>query len=51
MKKKNIGFILFGAAGGELLSVFISLSIFPRLYEQIGIPTSASTPMFIYIYV
>ena len=42
MKKKNIGFILFGAAGGELLSIFSSLFMFPRLYEQIGMPTSVA---------
>ncbi|TET57810.1 MAG: hypothetical protein E3J52_09670 [Promethearchaeota archaeon] len=42
MKKKNIGFILFGAAGGELLSIFYSLFMFPRLYERIGMPTSVS---------
>ncbi|MCK4371193.1 MAG: hypothetical protein KAV01_07655 [Candidatus Lokiarchaeota archaeon] len=40
MKKKNIGFILFGAAGGELLSIFAYLFMFPRLYEQTGVPTS-----------
>ncbi len=38
MKKKNIGFILFGVAGGELVSMFISLVVFPRLYEQMDMP-------------
>lgn len=42
MKKKNIGFILFGAAGGELLSIFASLFMLPRLYEQTGMPASVS---------
>lgn len=39
MKKKNIGFILFGVAGGELVSMLISLIVFPHLYEQMGMPT------------
>ncbi len=39
MKKKNIGFILFGVAGGELVSMLISLVVFPRLYEQMDMPT------------
>ena len=38
MKKKNIGFILFGVAGGELVSMLISLVVFPRLYEQMDMP-------------
>ena len=38
MKKKNISFILFGAAGGELVSILALLFIFPEIYERIGIP-------------
>ena len=38
MKKKNIGFILFGVAGVELISMIISLVVFPRLYEQMDMP-------------
>ena len=38
MKKKNIGFILFGVAGIELVSMLISLVVFPRLYEQMDMP-------------
>ncbi len=38
MKKKNIGFILFGVAGVELVSMLISLVVFPRLYEQMDMP-------------
>ncbi|MFX0042357.1 MAG: hypothetical protein ACFE8L_05560 [Candidatus Hodarchaeota archaeon] len=41
MKKKNIGFILFGVAGIELVSMLISLVAFPRLYEQMEMPTRA----------
>jgi len=39
MKKKNIGFILFGVAGVELVSMLISLVVFPRLYERMDMPT------------
>lgn len=38
MKKKNIGFILFGVAGIELVSMLISLVVFPRLYERMDMP-------------
>ncbi|MFX1317415.1 MAG: hypothetical protein ACFE9T_16255 [Promethearchaeota archaeon] len=42
MKKKNIGYILFGVAGIELLSMLMSLIIFPRIYEQQDMPERLS---------
>jgi len=42
MKKKNVGFILFGVAGGELVTMLISLIIYPHLYEQMDMPTRLS---------
>lgn len=41
MKKKNIGFIVFGLAGIELISMLISLAVFPRLYERMDMPARA----------
>ncbi|MFX0030450.1 MAG: hypothetical protein ACFE8B_14655 [Candidatus Hermodarchaeota archaeon] len=41
MKKKNIAFILFGVAAINLLSIPISLMIFPTLYERMDMPSSA----------
>jgi len=38
MKKKNIGFILFGVAGGELVSMLASLIVAPQLFERVGMP-------------
>ncbi len=38
MKKKNIGFILFGVAGVELIYSLAALFIFPGIYERMGIP-------------
>ncbi|MCK4687539.1 MAG: hypothetical protein KAT66_05370 [Candidatus Lokiarchaeota archaeon] len=29
---------MFGVAGGELVSMLISLVVFPRLYEQMDMP-------------
>ncbi|MFX1365283.1 MAG: hypothetical protein ACFFCE_17025 [Promethearchaeota archaeon] len=40
MKKKNIGFILLGVAGADLIYGLVSLFIFPQIYERIGIPTN-----------
>jgi len=40
MKKKNIGFILFGVAGIDLISSLVMMFIFPRIYENIGFPTN-----------
>ncbi len=42
MKKRNIGFILFGVAGANLITLAISLVIFPTLYEQLGMPVTAA---------
>lgn len=39
MKKKNIGYILFGVAGIELVSMLTSLVMFPQLYERMDMPT------------
>ncbi|MFX0006908.1 MAG: hypothetical protein ACFFA7_04210 [Promethearchaeota archaeon] len=41
MKKRNIGFILFGVAGVNLITLAISLLVFPRLYTQLGMPLAA----------
>ncbi|MFX1570918.1 MAG: hypothetical protein ACFFCV_21470 [Promethearchaeota archaeon] len=51
MKKRNIGFILFGIAGGELISLFISIFIFPNLYERIGMPIYATRMVLGSIYI
>ncbi|MFX1377358.1 MAG: hypothetical protein ACFFA0_16280 [Promethearchaeota archaeon] len=34
MKKKNIGFILFGVAGGNLVSLLIVPLVFPPIIER-----------------
>ena len=39
MKKKNIGFILFGSAGMELISAFIAFFVIIPMYETLEIPT------------
>ncbi len=49
MKKKNIGFILFGVAGGELISILALLFIFPEIYERIGIPLTPIMDMILLI--
>ena len=49
MKKKNIGFILFGVAGGELISILALLFIFPAIYERIGIPLTPTMDMILLI--
>ncbi len=41
MKKRNIGFILFGVAGANLVTLAISLIVFPILYQQLGMPLAA----------
>ena len=38
MKKKNVGFILFGLAGMELLSILYLLTVIPYFFEQRDIP-------------
>ncbi|MFX0145576.1 MAG: hypothetical protein ACFE9C_16040, partial [Candidatus Hodarchaeota archaeon] len=42
MKKRNIGFILFGVAGANLITLAISIIIFPVLYERLGMPITAA---------
>ena len=42
MKKRNIGFILFGLAGVNLVTLTISLLIFPKLYERLGMPLTTT---------
>lgn len=39
MKKKNIGFILFGSAGMELIGAFIAFFVILPMYENLEIPT------------
>ncbi len=39
MKKKNIGFILLGVAGMEIVFTLISLTVSPHLFEQMEWPT------------
>lgn len=51
MKKKNVGFILFGVAGGELVAMLISLIVFPHLYEQMDMPTKLIKVVMTYILV
>jgi hypothetical protein len=41
MKKRNIGFILFGVAGANLITLPILLIVFPRLYALQGMPLAA----------
>ncbi|MFX1379318.1 MAG: hypothetical protein ACFFA4_09500 [Promethearchaeota archaeon] len=41
MKKKNIGFILFGVAGLNIITLVIILAIFPSLWERLGMPLAA----------
>jgi hypothetical protein len=41
MKKRNIGFILFGVAGANLITLPILLIVFPRLYALQGMPSTA----------
>jgi hypothetical protein len=41
MKKRNIGFILFGVAGGNLVTVAVYLVVFPVLYARLGMPLTA----------
>ncbi|MCK4380954.1 MAG: hypothetical protein KAW51_07410 [Candidatus Lokiarchaeota archaeon] len=40
MKKKNIGFILFGLAGSEIITGLITLFVFLWINERLGIPIS-----------
>jgi len=42
MKKRNIGFILFGVAGGNLITLVVSIVIFPTLYARLGMPITAA---------
>lgn len=42
MKKKNITFILFGVAAINLLSILVTLLVFPRLYENMGMPQTTA---------
>ncbi|MFX1320514.1 MAG: hypothetical protein ACFFAQ_02610 [Promethearchaeota archaeon] len=39
MKKKNIGFILLGVAGMEIVFTLISLTVAPHVFEQMEWPT------------
>jgi len=39
MKKKNIGYILLGLAGEELIGAFITFFVILRMYAGLGIPT------------
>lgn len=41
MKKKNIAFILFAIAASNLLSIPISLMVFPPLWERMEMPLIA----------
>ncbi len=41
MKRRNIGFILFGVAGANLITLVITLVVFPMLYAQLGMPLPA----------
>lgn len=38
MKKKNIGFILFGVAAADLISSLVVFFIFPAMFERMGLP-------------
>ncbi|MFW9820799.1 MAG: hypothetical protein ACFFE5_14410 [Candidatus Thorarchaeota archaeon] len=40
-RKRNIGFILFGLAGVNLITLVITLAIFPPLWERLGMPLAA----------
>ena len=42
MKKKNIGFILFGVAGMELLSILYLLTIIPYYHKRADIPAKVT---------
>lgn len=42
MKKKNIAFILFGLAASNLIAIPITMIVFPRLWERLGMPDTAS---------
>lgn len=46
MKKKNIGFILFGVAGVEIISALTLMFVFPQLYERLGITTHYTNIIF-----
>ncbi|MFX0002860.1 MAG: hypothetical protein ACFFAA_02655 [Promethearchaeota archaeon] len=41
MKKKYVGFILFGLAGVNFITLAITLVIFPPLWERLGMPLEA----------
>jgi hypothetical protein len=42
MKKKNIAFILWGVAASNFISIPVTLVLMPRLYERMGMPTTAA---------
>ncbi|NVM34099.1 MAG: hypothetical protein HWN81_00790 [Candidatus Lokiarchaeota archaeon] len=46
MKKKNIGFILFGIAGLEIITGLISFFVFLWINERLGLPISRLTIIF-----
>jgi hypothetical protein len=41
MKKRNIGFILFGVAGANFITLAITIAIIPSLWESMGMPLAA----------
>lgn len=47
LKKKNIGYILLGAAGEELVGAFITSLVILPIYERQGIPTYQIKVIFI----
>jgi len=42
MKKKNVGFILFGVAGMELLSILYLLTVIPYYHKRADISTKVT---------
>jgi hypothetical protein len=42
MKKRNIDHILFGVAGDNLITLAVSLVMFPALYARLGIIITAA---------
>lgn len=47
MKKKNIGFILFGVAGINLISLPIFLFVYGQLFERGAIPATLRNILFL----
>lgn len=48
MKKKNIAFILWGVAASNFISIPVTLVLMPRLYERMGMPTTAAANRYHY---